>query len=617
MKPTAQPIRPAEIDFQGQTPHSSQFDDGYFMPEQGLRESLEVFIQANQLAERFARLPRMAAFVIGETGFGTGLNCLLAARCFLEHAPPDARLQIFSVEKHPLRQSALDRSLSAWPELGGLTKRLLEFHPPPVPGYHRLALHERVELILMYGEAESTWSQARMEVDAWFLDGFAPSRNPAMWTSGLFRALARCSRPGASFGTFTAAGQVRRGLAEAGFEVERVAGFAGKRHRLLGRWPGRWQARHLYRGEALVAGAGLAGATTARALAERGWRVRVIDRSGPANGASGNRAGVLYTTPSPHLTAQNRFYQTAFVRAGSWFRGLGFPAGIDQGRLNGVLQIATSDRHRRKLEAAIDSGAWPPEMLEATGQDRFLLHGGGYLSPPHWCQALLDHPAIEFERAELRGFDGGPRALLADGRRLDADALVLCLAHATAELPGLDWLFIKRIRGQVSEVAASLASRDWQRAICHGGYLTPALDGRHCVGATFDLNRPDHGLDPGDDRANLEQLRAFLPDHWQALGGEAIEVIGQRVAVRCQSPDFLPQAGALPDPGSSPHGHVDGVYLNLGHGSRGLTHTPLVADLLAAGLSREMPSVEPELVDALAPERFVLRQRRRQPDWQP
>ncbi|NDY95919.1 bifunctional tRNA (5-methylaminomethyl-2-thiouridine)(34)-methyltransferase MnmD/FAD-dependent 5-carboxymethylaminomethyl-2-thiouridine(34) oxidoreductase MnmC [Wenzhouxiangella limi] len=613
------PIQPAVIDWQDQTPRSLAYQDSYSMPGRSVAESRSVFIEANRLPERFAGLGARALFVIGETGFGSGLNVLLAARCFLDHAPPDARLDLFSAELHPLTPPDLIRAQPEAPELAGLSAALVAAYPPSVAGHHVIELHARIRLVLMLGDAAACWQGCRAEVDAWFLDGFAPARNPAMWSEALFTAVADRSRPGATFGTFTAAGPVRRGLERAGFAVERVAGFGGKRHRLIGQRPGTAPPRRLVHGQAVVAGAGLAGCTTARALAERGWRVRVCDPAGVASAASGNLAGVVYSTASAHMTAQNRFYQLALVHALARLRSLGFPGQADDGRLNGVIQLAADERMARKIDAALAAGTWPQTLMERLGPRQVLFHGAGYLRPARWCRHLLDHPAIELTRERVQGFsaDGGLQIQTDGGGRLAADVLVLAMAGAVSQLPALDWLPLKTIRGQVSYVPATAASRQWEQAVCHAGYLTPALDGLHCVGATFDLHETDTRTRADDDRTNLDQLREHLPEHWQALGGSSIEVAGRRAAVRCQTPDFLPLAGPLPDPGQHPHRIVPGVYLNLAHGSRGLTHTPLCADLIADQASGLSPFPDAELIAALAPERFILRKRRRDPGWKP
>ncbi len=612
------PIVPAEVTFDGATPLSAQHADSYFMPGQGVAESLFVFIEANDLPDRFSKLQAGQVFVIGETGFGTGLNMLLAARAFLAHAPGSAHLHLQSAELHPLTRADLARALSQWPELDLLAQRLLADYPPPVPGWHRVNLATNVSLTIMLGDATAQWRQAEIAVDAWFLDGFAPARNPDIWQPALLAALAERSAPGASLSSFTAAGQVRRDLAEAGFDVWRESGFGNKRHRLVGRKPGQAVRTALRAGRAIVAGAGLAGSTVARALAERGWQVSVVDPDPPASGASGNLCGVVYTTPSPHLTAQNRFYQTSLLAAMRWFRTLDFPANPELGRLEGFIQKPANARMREKLARARDSGAWPPELLSRNGSC-YEIHAGGYLRPAAWCRHLLDHPSIRLSVGRVIDFQPGPvpTVQLDNGRAAPADALILATAGSVRELPGLGWLPLGSSRGQVSYVAATDHSREWAQPFCHAGYLTPVLAGLHCVGATYDRRGKELNIDPADDDHNLAQLGQYLPEQHAALGGEQARVVASRVALRCESPDRLPLAGPLPDPSCNPHRTMANICLTIAHGSRGLTHTPLCAELLADQLSRRPITLEPEIRRALAPERFVLRRRRREPDWQP
>ncbi|MFU8832879.1 MAG: FAD-dependent oxidoreductase, partial [Wenzhouxiangella sp.] len=259
-------------------------------------------------------------------------------------------------------------------------------------------------------------------------------------------------------------------------------------------------------------------------------------------------------------------------------------------------------------------GAWPDELLGRHDDRAFVLRKAGFIRPDRWCAHLMDHPGISLVGAAVHQFAPGCPVVttLDDGRVFEADLLVLCVAEAARSLPGLDWLPLKLIRGQVSYCAATTASRKWQQAVCHAGYLTPALDDLHCVGATFDLNRQDTAPATADDDANLAQLRAHLPDCWRALGGESAQIVGNRAALRCQSTDFLPLVGPLPDPSSLEA--LAGIWLNLAHGSRGITHTPLCADLIADQVSGLVPAADPDIVDALAPERFIIRQRRRKPE---
>ena len=618
MNLTLPPIQPARPSWAEGTPIADDYGDSYFSAGQGLAESMFVFIEPNSLAERFARLGTDSLFVIGETGFGTGLNCLLAARSFREHAPRGAHLHLISTELHPLSPADLDRALSQWPQLGALAAQLLVEYPPPVPGCHRLRLADNIELTLMLGDAHTMLKHCSARMDAWFLDGFAPIRNEAMWQPALLETVAGLSQPGATLGTFTAAGRVRRGLSAAGFEVQRLSGFGRKRHRLAGRLPGAWQPQRSRRGHAIVAGAGLAGATTARALAERGWRVSVIDpRFDPDFAVPRHLTGVLYVTASAHLHPQNRFYQTALLQAMRWLQRLDFPADEDQGRLEGVVQHLSDTRMRKKTLAAIDSGAWPNALLTRRTDDSVRFERAGYVQPLEWIAGLLDHPAIEPITDQLIDVDPGPVGQLADGRSMDCDAVVLCTAGATGRLPGLGWLPLRIIRGQVTFCRATPESLTWREPHCHNGYLTPPVNGVHCVGATFDRERGKAVIDPADDVTNLSELARRLPEHWAALGGTEIEVVGRHAGLRCQSPDTLPLAGPLADPAHNPHRINPGVWLNVAHGSKGLAHTPLCADLIADRLSGHPPPADISILAALAPERFILRQRRKNPDWKP
>src|SRR5699024_5454650 len=215
-----------------------------------------------------------------------------------------------------------------------------------------LANH-RIALTLIYADVEEGFAQFNGKVDAWFLDGFAPAKNPNMWQQSLFDLLAKHSAQGATLATFTAAGFVRRGLIEAGFAMHKRKGFGAKRDMLVGALQGSWQPQRYTLGDVAIAGAGLAGATTARLLAALGYQVHLYDANGVAAGASGNLAGVLYATPSAVGTPQNLFYQHSYLHALYHFRALGFPSQREQGALNGVIYELANPRQKDKVLAAI------------------------------------------------------------------------------------------------------------------------------------------------------------------------------------------------------------------------------------------------------------------------
>lgn len=212
------------------TPVSTRYGDVYFSRESGLDETEHVFLSGNRLSERFATANQ---FTIAETGFGTGLNFLAACLLFESVAKPDAHLHFLSIEKHPLTRADMKLALSYFPEVSSYAEALLHHYPPPIPGLHRIHIGDHIHLTLAYGDSIDMFPLLNTKVDAWFLDGFAPAKNPDMWQEEMFTHLARLSHKGTTAATFSVAGSVQRGLKEAGFSVEKVKGFGRKREILV------------------------------------------------------------------------------------------------------------------------------------------------------------------------------------------------------------------------------------------------------------------------------------------------------------------------------------------------------------------------------------------------
>ena len=407
------------------TPVSDRFDDIYYSREDGLGESRHVFLQGNGLPARWAAYPG-DHFTIAETGFGTGLNFLLSWQAWRESPPSRPRLHFISLEKYPLRRDDLARALAAWPSLAPLARQLLADYPGLAPGQHRLVLENgAVTLDLWWEDAADALpdlaSRAQPWVDAWYLDGFAPARNESMWCPEHFLAMARLSREGASFATFTAAGAVRRGLAAAGFRVEKAPGYGRKRECLRGELQHRPEAPppsitpwDLPSGiqqtpsRAMVVGAGLAGCHVARALAERGLHVEVLEAGAVAGEGSGNEQGILFTRLSRRHSALTDFALQSFCFASHRYRHLFdrelLQPGVD-GDLCGSFQQLADREELAAMEAALTGVPDLARVVDA-GEANSLLgiqqpRGGywfprsGWLHPPAVCRALLDHPQIE------------------------------------------------------------------------------------------------------------------------------------------------------------------------------------------------------------------------------
>ncbi|WP_296261497.1 MULTISPECIES: bifunctional tRNA (5-methylaminomethyl-2-thiouridine)(34)-methyltransferase MnmD/FAD-dependent 5-carboxymethylaminomethyl-2-thiouridine(34) oxidoreductase MnmC [unclassified Pseudomonas] len=649
-------IQYAQLDWdENGNPISRAFADVYFSNESGLAETRHVFLAQNDLHARFSALQADARLVIGETGFGTGLNFLCAWQMFEACARPGARLQFVSVEKFPLSRADLERALSLWPELKTFADQLLTQYVAIHEGFQRLVFDSgRVTLTLLIGDALEMLPQLDGAIDAWFLDGFAPSKNPQMWTPELFAELARLAAPGSTIGTFTSTGWVRRALNAAGFKMKRVPGIGHKWEVLKGTfmgWPVEapapsaakpWFARpplSTRERKALVVGAGLAGCATAASLAARGWQVSLLERHDDlAQEASGNRQGVLYLKLSAHGTALSQLILSGFGHTRRLLEQL--QRGVDWDDC-GVLQLAFDEKEgARQAQLA---QAFSPELLhvldKADAQARagvaldsggLFYPQGGWVHPPALCrhQANLANIRLMTHNDVLQLRRDGDAWQAWDGERLLDSAPVVVLAGAaevkrfaaSAQLP------LKRIRGQITRLPMTENSQSLSTVVCAEGYVAPGRLGEHTLGASFDFKSDDLTPTAAEHLGNLQLLREISADLAERLQVSAlpVEQLQGRAAFRCTSPDYLPIVGPLSDRERFLEAYtvlrkdarqvpqtecpwLDGLYVNSGHGSRGLITAPLSGELIAAWLDNEPLPLPRSVAEACHPNRFVLR----------
>jgi len=610
------PLIPARLDWQGATPHSPVFDDVYHSADGGPGQARHVFLAGNKLPEAWRGRDR---FVILETGFGTGLNFLTTWAAW--RADPDAcaQLHYLAAEKHPFTATDLARLHAAWPEYADLGAELRSVWPVLTPGFHRLELAGgRLHLTLLLGDAQHTLPQVAAQVDAFFLDGFAPAKNPALWSPPLLRQIAALAAPKATLATWCVAGEVRRSLQDAGFRLEKTGGFGGKREMLRGQLvaPRTRPPQHPI-GHAMVLGAGLAGCSAAYALARRGWQVTVIDRHAtPAQGASGNLAGIVRPMLSLDDNLASRFTRAAFLYATRvWPQHPGQPRWSPCG----VLQLARDAADAAYQKRLIENLAFPPEMVRGVDSttvqtlrngplDAFQEHAGllfpnaGWAAPPSLCQANL---AACNERLILRcatsvstlePLGHGWRALDAEQREVArADIVILAGGAQISRLPQAMGLPMEYMRGQVS----LLPDRELQflrLVVCGDGYVIPPVAGQVCTGASYE---PSHS--PSDDtvpslaaqQSNLAKLGQLLP----GCNIHAQETT-DRVSFRAIARDRMPLIGPMAEPG---------LFALLGMASRGLVWSQLAGELLASQIGNEPLPIEKDLVRAVNPQRFARR----------
>jgi tRNA 5-methylaminomethyl-2-thiouridine biosynthesis bifunctional protein len=614
-----QPIVPATPAFRADgTLYSPQFDDVYASSAGTLAETRHVFLQGNGLPERWRNSGR---FTIVETGFGAGLNFLATWQAWREAASGHARLHFVSVEKHPFSRVDLESVHARFPELSALASELIARYPLLLPGFHRLHLEQgRMTLTLLFGEAAVMLNRLEASADAFYLDGFAPARNPQMWNEAVFAELARLAAPGATVATYTVAGAVRQGLANAGFAVEKRQGFAGKREMLAGRIAGSASV-HKSRTDkrAVVVGAGLAGSACAQRLAERGWAVEIIERhAAPAQGASGSPAGLVRPVFSLDWNTHSRFTSAAFLYALRHRAALAHDGGgLIQGT-GGVLQLARDGNHFGKLQRILEQFALPPELVQlmeapqATELAGAPVAGPGcwfpeasWVKPESVCRANLDAASartrclFQSDAAALRRAGQEWEVVDASGAILaNAPVVILANAHCAGRFSQAAGLPLRPVRGQVS----LLPERDGMKlriAVCREGYLTPALDGVHCLGASFNEGMLEERTRVEDHAANLRRLERMLPGFGAGVVPESLD---GRVAFRAMSLDRLPVLGALP---SEP-----GLFACLALGSRGMTWTALAAEIVASRIDGDPMPVERDMLAALDTGRFARGERR-------
>lgn len=609
---------PVEWDAEG-SPRSARFGDVYNSNRGALEQARHVFLGGCGLPAAWAGQPQWR---ILETGFGLGTNFLAAWHAWKEDARRPGLLHFVSAEAWPVGAADIARSAARFPELREAGEALAAQWQGLLPGVHRLSFEQgRVLLTLCVGEVQDGLRDLSFQADSVFLDGFDPQVNPAMWELAVLKAVARLCRRGAGIASWTASGQVRRDLAQCGFQVEKLPGLPPKWHRTAGRFDPRWEPKGAAAGapaaagRAVVAGAGIAGAAAAASLARRGWRVEVIDAAAtPAQGASGLPAGLFSPQATPDDSVLSRLTRAgvratrreaqALLHAGAGWS----PAGVLEHRADGSRGLP----REWPGEGAFWSRAATEEELAQAGLppgSTALWHGqSGWARPAALVGAWLAQPGISWRGdtrlASMRREGAQWHLTVQDGPAIEpANLVVLAAGPATPALlqaAGLPALPLTAIRGQLSLGAPGHKPAGLPPFPVNGnGAVLPAVpleDGEAWMtGSTFVRERLDLAVSAAEHEANLQRLRALLP---QAAGAvEASFASGEVHAwtgLRCASRDRLPLAGML----------GDGLGIVTAMGARGLTFAVLCAEILAARLHGEPMPVEDRLADALDPTRF-------------
>lgn len=650
-------IEKAKIDWQGEQPYSSQFNDIYFDKKDGLSETRYVFIEGNNLINRWQNLTE-ESFVIAETGFGTGLNFLLTFNLWVKHAPLKAKLYFISTEKFPLDKADLSKALSSFNELSFEAGELLNSYPTLTPGYHYLKfLDGRINLILMLGDAENSFNQMLVSgdqnleqklsskaLDAIYLDGFAPSRNDDLWTSSLFQTLALLAKKGTTLATFSSASFVKHNLIEAGFKVSKKKGYGYKREMIVAEFEEiketqlkqrmtPWHAKSktkLKNKKAIILGAGFAGVSLASSLAKRGWQVKLMDANNDVSlGASANEQAVLYPNLSAFASPLTELMLSSFLFAKNVYKQY-LEEGVE-GELKGILQLAATEKEFLYQQGLSEWLARYPDLgilVNATQASALsgiaMNYGGIYIPGSGWlnsrklCQFLIKNKAIELIAnspiSELYYADNQWHC-----HNESAEILVLANGYLANQFKETAFLPLKAIRGQMTQIATTEASSNLKIPICGEGHILPAINGRHACGASYHLGSTDKQSYAKDDFDNLNKIKNFGNE---GLWSEQIKE--NWVGIRGMTTDYLPLVGEVPKENDfferfkklstnlkrwipSPGVYYPGLYLCAGFGSRGLTTIPFCTEWLASHIDGDISFMPQKMIKSLSPARFLIK----------
>ena len=630
-------------------PYSKNFNDIYFSKENGLAESQYVFLDGNKLHKRFQKA--VGKFIIAEAGFGTGLNFLACWQLFEATNNPDLYLEFISTEKYPLNKTQLMKALSLWPQLNVQAKKLFDAYPENCyPGTVQIQISNQILLTLIFEDAATAFSKSTQAVDAWFLDGFAPSKNPELWSAKLFNEIARLSKKEqteiTTFSTFTAASQVRKSLIAAGFNVQKRKGFGRKREMLLGYFQD--TARYFKppiapyfsipkpmtksSSKIAIIGAGLIGCATAYELSKYGIHVDIFDKNPEiAAGASGNAIGIAHPYLSKDGNISDLFFTQGYLQLKDFIahHAQAFPHAIQS-----ALIPLKDDQKLDFYHTLLTKRNISPEIAKIE-----TIENGKTISG-----IALNSPALYYPKA----LSVSPKALCQTWLKLSENTTQL---HRNFEIQGIiqkdkKWTLNTKNKQTLEYSHVILATGYEQNLLIQNlsslplipksgqidiinntglkniyidtNYFVPIENNQLLIGATF-------------RNSGIPETLPKIEDYQKNLIGLPIPnklnfPLSSRVSTRCMTPDHLPIIGQLPDfnhfcgnyKESVNKGVVlnkmpncpyyPGLYIATGFGSKGLSGALPAAQIIRALLCGHSLPVDTKIYQALHPARFKIRE---------
>jgi tRNA 5-methylaminomethyl-2-thiouridine biosynthesis bifunctional protein len=670
-------VIPATLEWRDGQPLNKNFDDIYFSSADGLAESSYVFLDGCQLKQDWLDKPN-SDFNLLELGFGSGLNFLLTLRLWSKYhkASNKSSLNYISIEKHPLRPDDLKKIHQLWPELAEQSSLLIANYPSTTYGRHQIhfELHN-VTLTLLFMSAddalndlttENKLQQKNIQIDHWFLDGFAPSKNADMWEDSIVDRLSQLCKKGSRLTTFSAASRVRKSLIKVGFNVTKLKGYGRKREMLTAIFEGEnrsnnvslnktsrvnlkyetpWFSKSFHEAPEKVAviGAGIAGCATAYSLAKQGIKVDLFETGNElASQASGVSAGLFHPQLTADMNYNSQFNWLAYLYLLRFINNLKKSereALVINHGIKRLLPDLKSYQALLMLIQKFDFANWiiPKEK----DLNAILYPNAGAINTKYFCELLIKKSQVKpqlFFNTKIEALTQEKKQWVVSSINSDYKYKhVIFCGGATSLVKNQFVLFDTRVtQGQTCEIESEYIKDKLPQSLVEKSYIIPGVNNDLLLGATF------HVVDSEKQTENffvnsmitqenqdelLEQTRGILEKNGAQLldskTSNDIPLKG-RLGYRLHSQDRLPLVGVVPDKlklekdfqhlGQQPtnqdgsnHYNIDGLWLNTAYGSHGLLYSLLASQHLASLISNNISPINQSLSNALSPIRFIVR----------
>ena len=586
----------ADLSWKDNKPFSESYGDFYSSKKGSYAEAKHVFIEGNHLQEKFLNLEAETTFSIVEVGFGAGINFLTTCQEWLKEEKSNQFLDYIAFDKTLFNVEDFKKTIKQCPELKEVSRVYINNYPANISGTQRIYFKDyRISLTLILGDIKSSLSYLTnaSDIDVWYLDGFAPDKNPDMWSKEIFKQMNLSSHRDTTFSTFTSARLVKNNLKQGGFIYELAEGFSNKRHMLKGKSEST-NAKEDSKKKIAVIGSGIAGSILAYKLAQRGHEVDVYEQNETAcSGASGNDILITYPRLSAFDSPYARFCLHSFLFASSFYDQLKSNAWHN----SGVLLMSHNDSSLKRQNSLLNARP-DNELFEELSHEEaskraglqlnnggILFEKGGYIEPKALCQDLLSHKNVNLKLSstvEKIDVYKNNLTLIINGEVSEYQEVCLCAGYTSNELLNFPGLSSKR--GQISYVDSSKEFENLKFPICASGYFSPKIRGSHVLGSSYS-DVTNYSVLEEEHISNKKKLKA--------IHNFNVNIHGGNVGFRAVTKDRLPLIGLN-----------KGIYVNTGHGSRGSTSSPLCAEIIADLIDNRPLPVDYEVARALNANRF-------------